>query len=327
MEFKPGHDGRHRPGHDVLHARPFGRARAIPSPIANDDDEVETPSLILLAESGHVMVGPSRTRAAMEDPRHVVERVKRHMGNAEFKRTFDGREITPEFLSALILKKLRQDAEKRIGKIGNAVITVPYYFNDARRKATRGRRADRRAERDRHHQRADGRHADLRLEAGRTGRRRQAIDKPRLALVYDLGGGTFDVTVVRYTPTPFPGAGHRRRRAPGRHRLERPAASTTWPRSSRPSTASTRASRPPRCRCCATTATRPRSRCPTRRKATITCRHEGKALTVPITREQFEDMTADLLQRTIDTAELVLEQAERHGRASSTRSCWWAARR
>ena len=52
-------------------------------------------------------------RAAMEDPEHVVERVKRHMGNADFKRMFDGREITPEFLSALILKKLAQGRRKR----------------------------------------------------------------------------------------------------------------------------------------------------------------------------------------------------------------------
>ncbi len=59
-----------------------------------------------------MVVGPNRMRAAMEDPEHVVERIKRHMGNVEYKRTFDGREITPEFLSALILKKLRQDARK-----------------------------------------------------------------------------------------------------------------------------------------------------------------------------------------------------------------------
>ena len=81
------------------------------------------------------LVGPNR----MGPPwriRITSERVKREMGNVQFKRSFDGREITPEFLSALILKKLKQDAEKRIGKIGNAVITVPYYFNDARRKAT-----------------------------------------------------------------------------------------------------------------------------------------------------------------------------------------------
>jgi molecular chaperone DnaK len=107
-----------------------------PIPLPNEDDDVETASLILLADNGHVIVGPNRTRAAMEDPDRIVEWIKRQMGSSEFKRTFDGREITPEFLSALILKKLRQDGEKRIGKIGNAVITVPYYFNDARRKAT-----------------------------------------------------------------------------------------------------------------------------------------------------------------------------------------------
>src|SRR5262245_29221162 len=95
-----------------------------PVTIKNEEDEEETPSLILLAQSGHVVVGPNRTRAALEDPEHVVERVKRYMGSAEYKRTFDGREITPEFLSALILKKLRQDAEKKVGKIANAVITV-----------------------------------------------------------------------------------------------------------------------------------------------------------------------------------------------------------
>ena len=135
MEFKPGHTVGIDLGTTFSTLAHLDH-EANPVPIANDDDEVETPSLILLADSGHVVVGPSRMRAAMEDPDHVVDRVKRHMGNAEFKRTFDGHEITPEFLSALILKKLRQDAEKRIGKIGNAVITVPYYFNDARRKAT-----------------------------------------------------------------------------------------------------------------------------------------------------------------------------------------------
>ena len=107
-----------------------------PVPVENEDEDVETPSLVLLAASGHVIVGPNRMRAAMEDPENVVDRVKRYMGDTDFKRTFDGNEITPEFLSALILKKLKQDGEKRIGKIGNAVITVPYYFNDVRRKAT-----------------------------------------------------------------------------------------------------------------------------------------------------------------------------------------------
>ena len=120
-----------------------------------------------------------------------------------YKRTFDGREITPEFLSALILKKLRQDAEKQIGKIGNAVITVPALLQRRPPQGHRRRRPDRRPERDRHHQRADRRHADLRLASGRAGRRRAGGERPHQALVYDLGGGTFDVTVVRYTPTHF----------------------------------------------------------------------------------------------------------------------------
>ena len=108
-----------------------------PVPVVNEEDEVETPSLVLLVAGGHVVVGPNRMRAAMEDPKNVVDRVKRHMGDRDYKRTFDGREITSEFLSALILKKLRQDASRRLGKtIVNAVITVPYYFNDSRRKAT-----------------------------------------------------------------------------------------------------------------------------------------------------------------------------------------------
>ena len=174
-----------------------------PVAIPNEDDEIETASLILLAESGHVIVGPNRMRAAVEDPDNVVERIKRHMGDVQYKRMFDGRPITPEFISALILKKLRQDAEKRIGKIGNAVITVPYYFNDARRKATQDA----------------GRIAGLNVidiineptaamltyawHRGELGVVGKEGEQTRRALVYDLGGGTFDVTVVQFTPTHF----------------------------------------------------------------------------------------------------------------------------
>src|SRR4051794_5710815 len=135
MEFLPGHTV----GIDLgttFSCIAYLDAEGNPVALANEDDEVETPSLILLAESGHVIVGPTGMRAAMEDPAHVVDRVKRKMGDTDFERHFDGRDLTPEFLSALILKKLKQDAEKRIGPIGNAVITVPYHFNDVRRKAT-----------------------------------------------------------------------------------------------------------------------------------------------------------------------------------------------
>jgi molecular chaperone DnaK len=275
-------------------------------PVANEDDEVETPSLILLAESGHVIVGPSRTRAAMEDPEHVVDRVKRYMGNADFKRTFDGREITPEFLSGLILKKLRQDAEKRIGKIGNAVITVPYYFNDARRKATEDA----------------GRIAGLNVidiineptaatltYAWHRGELGGSSEKVRLALVYDLGGGTFDATVVRYTPSHFQVLAtdgdvhlggidwndrlvdHVAEEFRSRHGAD--------PRES-----------PATLQMLRHDSDQAKITLSQTDSATISCRHAGKVLSVPITRAQFETITADLVQRTVDTVQLVLEQAE-----------------
>jgi len=280
-----------------------------PVPLPNEEEDIETPSLILLAESGHVVVGPNRERAAMENPDNVVERIKRHMGEEKYRRTFDGHEITPEFLSALILKKLRQDAEKRIGPIGNAVVTVPYYFNDARRKSTQDA----------------GRIAGLNVidiineptaatltyawQRGELGTAATKLDRARTALVYDLGGGTFDVTVVRYTPTHFKvlatdgdtqlgGVDWNDRlldyvadEFKSRHGIdvrESPAA-----------------------------VQRLRNDCDKAKVAlsegtqtSITCRHEGKSASVHLTREQFEKMTADLLARTLTTTELVLDQAE-----------------
>jgi molecular chaperone DnaK len=308
MEFLPGHTVGIDLGTTfscIAHLNKEGE----PVPLANDDGDVEIPSLILLAETGHVVVGPSRTRAALEDPDRVVERIKREMGSVEFKRTFDGHEITPEFLSALILKKLRQDAEAQIGPITNAVITVPYYFNDARRKATQDA----------------GRIAGLNVvdiineptaatltyawNQGELGAGGKKGDRPRLALVYDLGGGTFDVTLVRYTPTHFQvlatdgdvqlgGVDWNDRlldyvadEFQSRHGID--------PRQSR------------------STVQVLRNDCDLAKIAlsdqpqvAITCRHAGKSVSVTISREKFEELTADLMQRTIDTLELVLETAK-----------------
>lgn len=280
-----------------------------PQTIPNEDENEETPSLLLLAEAGKVIVGPRRDRAALEHPDRVVERVKRFMGANDFKRVFDGREITPEFLSALILKKLKQDAEKRIGKIGNAVITVPYYFNDARRKATQdaGRIAGLNVvDIINEPTAATLTYAWNRRELG-AGTDKRA--KPHRALVYDLGGGTFDVTVVQYTPTHFQVLatdgdvqlggvdwndrivnyvaeqfleqhGIELRQFPQavqqlRHEADVAKVALTADEST-----------------------------------VIYFRFEGKAAHIKLTREKFEELTADLLQRTLDTTELVLEAAK-----------------
>jgi molecular chaperone DnaK len=280
-----------------------------PVAIPNDEDDTATPSLILLSESGHVVVGPNRMRAAMEDPKNVVDRIKREMGNYDFHRTFDGQEITPEFMSALILKKLRQDGENKIGPIGNAVITVPYYFNDARRKATQDA----------------GKIGGVNVidiineptaatltyawSRGELGAITADEAPPRLALVFDLGGGTFDVTVVRYTPTHFQvmatdgdvylGGIDWNDRLLDFLAEEFKATHGSDPRESPEAVQMLR------------------NDCDLAKMAlsdsdqtTLTCRHAGKSHSVTVTRQQFEEMTADLIQRTLDTTDLVLEQAK-----------------
>lgn len=278
-----------------------------PTPIENEDEEIEIPSLVIFAESGQVIVGASRQRAAMEEPGRVVERVKREMGNADYKRVFNGQEMTPEFISALILKKLRQDGSKVIGPISNAVITVPYYFNDARRKATQDA----------------GRIAGLNVidiineptaatltyawEQGILGNP-QGDDKAKTALVYDLGGGTFDVTLVKFNATQFEVLAtdgdthlggidwtdrlvdHVAKEFQTKHGMD--------PRESEK------------------TLQVLRNDCDQAKvglsetdKVGIMCRHEGKAVSVKVTRDEFEDLTADLMQRTLDTTELVLDMA------------------
>jgi len=277
--------------------------------IPNEDDDVETASLILLTERGHVIVGPNRARAALEDPENVVERIKRHMGDVEYKRMFDGRPITPEFLSGLILRKLKQDAEKRIGPIGNAVITVPYYFNDARRKATEdaGKIAGLNViDIMNEPTAATLTYALHRGELGATGKEAQ---RARKALVYDLGGGTFDVTVVRYTPTHFQvlatdgdvqlGGVDWNDRLADHVADEFKAKYHEDPHDS------------------AQTMQILRNECDVAKielsaktETAITCRHNGKSITLPMSRQKFESLTADLLQRTADTLLLVLEQAK-----------------
>ena len=278
-----------------------------PTPVENEDGSFETPSLILLAESGHVIVGPNRMRAALEDPANVVDRIKRHMGEQEYKRTFDGNEITPEFLSALILKKLRQDTQKQLGKIGNAVITVPYYFNDVRRKATQdaGRIAGLNVvDIINEPTAATLTYAWMRGELGRT----DGDDKPSQILVYDLGGGTFDVTVVRYTPAHFQVLATDGDVELGgidwSDRIVDYVAEEFHNRHGDNVHDSDAAIQLLRYEC-----DQAKIRLSDAESTKVSCRHNGKSIEVEISRDRFLQMTEDLLQRTIDTTELVLEQA------------------
>src|SRR5438309_11055241 len=177
-----------------------------PVTLPNRDGEMLTPSAVLI-EDGGAIVGQSALDVALEQPEKVAGLIKRRIGHSVYGRPVAGREFRPETLSAIILAKLVKDAELRIGPVTKAVITVPAYFDETRRKATQDA----------------GRIAGLEVldildeptaaalsysfqppqKAGEMRPDTVLPDEQRTVLVYDLGGGTFDVTLVRLSHRRF----------------------------------------------------------------------------------------------------------------------------
>jgi molecular chaperone DnaK len=175
----------------------------VPATIPNREGDLITPSVILFDESGQILVGREAKRTECVMPDRTAVCVKRDMGEPRYSRTVAGQSFRPEVLSALILKRLRADAVARLGRVDAAVITVPAYFDDTRRKATQDA----------------GRLAGLTVldilneptaaalaytyeehmrKSGGIDALAESLDRrPTTSLVYDLGGGTFDVSVVR----------------------------------------------------------------------------------------------------------------------------------
>jgi molecular chaperone DnaK len=154
--------------------------------IPNNLGERLTPSVVAFTEDNEIIVGKKARRQAILNPDRTVYSIKRHMGT-NFRVQINGREYTPQEISAMIIQKLKQDLENYLGEeVDQAVITVPAYFTDAQRQATRDA----------------GEIAGLNV--------RRIIDEPTAAaiaygfdkdedqilLVYDLGGGTFDVSIL-----------------------------------------------------------------------------------------------------------------------------------
>ena len=181
----------------IAHLNRSGMAEVI----QNAQGDAITGSVLAFESEGCVRVGDPAPQS--ETPaEHVVTAVKREMGNPEYYREFDGQQLNPELLSALILRKLKQDAEAQIGPIGNAVISVPYYFNDPCRKATieAGRIAGLNVvDLINEPTAATLAHAWAKGDLGQTSTDTAA----KQILLFDLGGGTFDVTIVRYTAIHF----------------------------------------------------------------------------------------------------------------------------
>ena len=157
-----------------------------PVVIANAEGARTTPSVVAFSKTGERMVGQVAKRQAITNPDRTVSSIKRHMGS-DYKVKIDDKAYTPQEISAMILAKLKSDAESYLGgKVSEAVITVPAYFTDAQRQATKDA----------------GKIAGLEVK--------RIINEPTAAalaygidkeddqkvMVYDLGGGTFDVSII-----------------------------------------------------------------------------------------------------------------------------------
>ena len=282
----------------IAHVNEHGQPEIIP----NAETERITPSVILF-EDALVTVGKIAKQNARAVPEQIVEFVKREMGKSkeEFFRNFDGKDYSAEELSALILTKLKQDAEAYLGEeITDAVITVPAYFHDAEREATRNA----------------GTIAGLNVL--------QVLNEPTAAalaygidrlgshqnvFVFDLGGGTFDVTVMEVSESAI-----KMIATNGDHRLGGKdwddqiiryiAENFDLEHGENPLT-DLHAYQDLQ-----TIAISAKESLSQRQKARIICGYNGKTTRVELTRETFEELTAELLEKCRSLCEVVLAEAK-----------------
>lgn len=169
----------------------YGKPEIIP----NQEGDRTTPSVIFFEGDGTPIVGKEARNLALVEPTRVVRFIKRELGNPSFRFNVDGRDYFPEDLSAMILRKLKNDAEAYLGQqVNKAVISVPAYFKDAQRECIR----------------QAGEIAGLQViriinepTAAALAYGLERADKDQTILIYDFGGGTFDVTIMRIEGNSF----------------------------------------------------------------------------------------------------------------------------
>ena len=278
-----------------------------PETILNREGDISTPSAVLF-EGPSIIVGKEALKAASMEPDQVATFAKRDMGSPNYNRPVNGKMVPPEVIQSLILEKLKQDAIDVIGEFEKCVVTVPAYFNEPRRKATQDA----------------GQLANLDVmdiineptaAAIAYGRREGFLTdegesrKSEKILVYDLGGGTFDVTVMEIDGRTYRtlatagdvylgGIDWDRRIADyiaeiyqAKHRVDprqNPAGLQRLLREAEDAKRSLSA----------------------REQITITFEHAGEGVRVPLTRQDFEAMGEDLIQRTLFTTRSVLTEAD-----------------
>jgi molecular chaperone DnaK len=275
-------------------------AHGKPQMIPNSEGKRTTPSVVFFQEDGTPIVGELARNQALVDPTRTVQFIKREMGNPSFRLSIDGLDYYPEGISALILKKLRSDAEAALGRdIRQAVISVPAYFKDAQRRATQ----------------VAGEIAGLEVIA--------IVNEPTAAalaygfgkhsvrqnlLVYDFGGGTFDVTILRvdgneFTVLATDGDSHLGGIDVDQRLVDYMAeqfqAQHQTDLRADPYTRQDLLER----------AERAKIDLSSRQSVMVTLAQGSAAMRLDLSREQLAELTADLVQRTVDCMQTALESA------------------
>jgi len=288
----------------VAHIDAAGR----PVTVLNGEGELLTPSAVL-CDQNEVVVGRQAVRASALEPDAYAECFKRDIGGDVYHRKIRGVDVPPEVLSALILERLKTDAEKRLGPIRQVVVTVPAFFDELRRKATQdaGRLAGLEVldiiNEPTAAALAYGYHQGFFDPA-----RANANAAPVRVLVYDLGGGTFDVTLLEIAGTQFRAlatdgdvrlggkdfderlVNHLAEQFLGEHgadpRSEPQDAAQLW-----------------------LDVQEAKHSLSQRSRTAVIVFHAGMRMKIEVTRDQFQDLTRDLLERTESTTSLVVKEA------------------
>ena len=291
-------------------------AQGHPVTVENGEGELLTPSVVRVLANHGVLVGQEAARTAAEHPDRTAFNFKRDMGEEFYRKPLGGKEFSPEALSALVLKRLVLDARRTIGPVRQAVITVPAYFGDNRRQATEdaGRIAGLEvvdiineptaaALANAFREYLDGGGDTIRFEVAAV-----AATAPTTSLVFDLGGGTFDVTVIRID-------GHRFNvlATGGEVRLggvdfDERLLNYFSDEFARRHGVDPRDDPGTRLRIRAT-CERAKRALTTLDQTVIVAEHLGRKLHLPVTRDQFEQLSADLLTRAQLSTEMLLEDA------------------
>lgn len=277
------------------------------SVVRNIEGDLLTPSVVLFSDK-EVVVGKEARNATMVEPDLVAEWVKRDMGLPYYRRRIHGKKLPPEVIQACILQKLKGEITRTLGEVERVVITVPAYFDEPRRKRTCDA----------------GEMAGLKvldivneptaaaLAFGEMLGYLSADESPKekmTILVYDLGGGTFDATLLRLAP------GHIQTIATdgdvqlGGHDWDMRLAEYVADRFKRLHKRDPRESPAVMNRILAA-AIDAKHALSARGRTTIRAEWAGQVIEVPVTREQFEEMTADLLERTRYTTSQLLAAAK-----------------